>query len=1188
MSAAGNFIELDFPASSDFLALARQVVVTAARADGGFGEERLENLQLAVSEACTNAIRAHSAAGSEAAIHIRCELADGRIEVEVVDRGPASTPRICRPSRRPRTRAASTTRAVSASPSCSCSPTAPRSLRRRSAPRSGSCSTPCRASHRAQPESIPWAAPSDPIDTFAVRADTLPAMASRLVIVESPTKARTIAGFLGDHVRGRVVDGPHPRPAPQRRRRARAVQGRVLGRTRGRRRQRLQAALHRRRRSDASRCSGLKKLVKRRRGAARHRRGSRGRGHRLASARGAARRRVPVRRMVFHEITPQAIRQAIDNPREIDRRLVDAQEARRILDRLYGYEVSPVLWRKVLPACRPAGCRAWRPASWWSASGSACASSRPTTGTSTAPSPPPSRQTLRRPPGRPRRAPRGDRQGLHAPGRASRDDLVVLDEATARSWSTEPRRPALRGRRGRVPALPPPPAAPFITSTLQQEAGRKLRLSSAQAMRAAQSLYERASSPTCGPTPRRCRTGRCRAARAVVVERYGAEYLPDAPRQYTKKVKNAQEAHEAIRPAGEQFRAPEEVARLVGGVEGRLYDLVWRRTVASQMTDAVGETVTVRLEGATAAPVAGPSSRPAAPSSPTRASSGPTSRTTTTTAPRTTTRATRSAASRPSPRATRCRPRSSSPRATPPSRPPLHGGVARQAPRGARGRAGRPPTPRSCRRSRTAATCGRRARRWCPPSRPSPSCGCSEEHFPDLVDYAFTARMEDDLDDIAAGEEEAVPWLSRFYFGPTPAGDGPPAPTAAKAGPARGIAAEGLKLLVSERLDDIDPREVNAIPIGPHPEDGEPIVVRVGRYGPTSATARSRPASPTTCHPTSSPSSKAVELLAAPADDRPLGTDPTTGLVVSVRKGASAPTCSSARTTTGGGKPKRGVAVQGHGPRQPAAGAGARAAALPRVLGEVDGEEVVAQNGRFGPFIKQGKETRSLAERGRPADGRHCPRRWRCWPSPSGAGARAPKPPLPRAGRRPGLRQADGDEGGPLRALRDRRRDERLAPAGRRRRGGHAASGRPSCCQERRDKEAAGLVGRKRSPARARSIASRGVARPPRRRPRRRRRRRSRRRRRRSPRPRRQRRRPRRRRRPAARAAARTAPPGADGELTAVAGHRPALNDPAVHSAGAHDTAAATRRAVHRVRGAGRGRQVARRPRCSPASSGPC
>ena len=638
-------------------------------------------------------------------------------------------------------------------------------------------------------------------------------MASRLVIVESPTKARTIAGFLGDPY---VVESSmgHIRDLP---RNAADVPEQYRGESWARTGvdvdndfKPLYIVTPERRQQ----VSGLKKLVKQADevllATDEDREGEAIAWHLLE----VLSPRVPVRRMVFHEITPQAIRHAIDNPRDIDRRLVDAQEARRILDRLYGYEVSPVLWRKVLPrlsagrvqsvATRIVVEREWErmrfvAADYWDVDGTFATAERQTFGA-----------RLVGLDGR--RLATG--KDFTPQGRPGRDELVVLDEPAARTLVDE-----LEGRPFEVAGVESrpyrrSPAAPFITSTLQQEAGRKMRLSSAQAMRAAQSLYEQGFITYMRTDSTTLSDGALAAARTVVVDRYGAEYLPAAPRRYTKKVKNAQEAHEAIRPAGEQFRPPEEVGRLVGDVEGRLYDLIWRRTVASQMTDAVGETVTVRLEGSTAAGrraefsasgtvithqgfqrayVEDDDGDDADDGSevsdeerrlPALAQGDPL----------------QAEALEPKGHTTQ-----------PPPRYTEASLVKRLEDLGV----GRPSTYASI-----MSTIQDRGYVWRKGSALVPSFTAFAvvrvlgEHFPDLVDYAFTARMEDDLDDIAAGDEEAVPWLSRFYFGPESAGAmaaaQPPAapPATGRRRPAPGAGASpprGSSCCVSERLDDIDP-----------------------------------------------------------------------------------------------------------------------------------------------------------------------------------------------------------------------------------------------------------------------------------------------------------------------------------------------------------------------------------------------
>ncbi len=322
---------------------------------------------------------------------------------------------------------------------------------------------------------------------------------------------------------------------------------------------------------------------------------------------------MPVKRMVFHEITPAAIQHAMDNPRDIDRRLVDAQEARRLLDRIYGYGPLASAARQKVGQGTTVG-RVQSVATRLVVDRE--------------------RERMAFVPGRllgPRRRVRGDghrrhcgrshvlgvaRAGRrHASWPAARTSATTACSAATwwRSTSRGPRRWPPRSEPTTSPSGCAPSSAartaaarprPFITSTFQQEAGRKLRLSASMAMRSAQSLYEagyitymRTDSTTLSDTA-------LQAARREITERYGAQYVPDAPRTYAKKVKNAQEAHEAIRPAGDSFRSPEDVAREVNANDAKVYELIWKRTIASQMTDATGETVTVRLGAANPTPSA--------------------------------------------------------------------------------------------------------------------------------------------------------------------------------------------------------------------------------------------------------------------------------------------------------------------------------------------------------------------------------------------------------------------------------------------------------------------------------------------------------------------------------------------------------------------------------------------------------
>nr|MDT0664263.1 type I DNA topoisomerase [Micromonospora sp. DSM 115978] len=302
---------------------------------------------------------------------------------------------------------------------------------------------------------------------------------------------------------------------------------------------------------------------------------------------------VPVKRMVFHEITPQAIQRAVDNPREIDENLVDAQETRRILDRLYGYEVSPVLWKKVMPKLsagrvqsvatrilveRERARMRFRAAEYWNIEGVFLAE------TDTTPLP----ATLVALDGRKLATGRD----FDATGNLTSTDVARLDEPAARSLVDRLADTAFAVRSVETKPYRRSPYPPFMTSTLQQEAGRKLRFSSQRTMQVAQKLYENGYITYMRTDSTNLSETALTAARDQARQLYGAEYVPDKPRTYSKKVKNAQEAHEAIRPSGDSFRTPGEVRRELDTDGFRLYELIWQRTVASQMADARGTSAT--------------------------------------------------------------------------------------------------------------------------------------------------------------------------------------------------------------------------------------------------------------------------------------------------------------------------------------------------------------------------------------------------------------------------------------------------------------------------------------------------------------------------------------------------------------------------------------------------------------------
>ena len=664
---------------------------------------------------------------------------------------------------------------------------------------------------------------------------------------------------------------------------------------------------------------------------------------------------VSVKRMVFHEITPSAIQAAIESPRDLDRRLVDAQEARRLLDRLYGYEVSPVLWKKVLPRLsagrvqsvatrivveRERERMAFTAADYWSLSaefrvlGDLDPGDHPIFSAS-----------LTAVDG----AKVASGKDFTTAGQLRSPDTVHLDEEAAHALARGLADAEIAVRAVEVKPYRRRPAAPFMTSTFQQEAGRKLRLSSAMAMRAAQSLYEkgyitymRTDSTTLSETA-------LRAARAAVSERYGASYLPDKPRHYTKKVKNAQEAHEAIRPSGDRFRSPEEVRAEVPQMEARVYELIWQRTVASQMTDTVGETVHVDLGGTT------DDGRDAAFSAAGTVITHEGFR-------RVYTEGTddeddQTEAERRMPSLAAGDPLGidelvpSGHSTQPPARYTEASLVRRLEELGV----GRPSTYAAI-----MNTIVERGYVWKKGSALVPSFTAFsvvtllEQHFPNLVDYAFTARMEDDLDGIASGDREAVPWLSRFYFGPT---DGDPDDDSA-----HGVAKYGLRTAVSDRLGDIDARAVNSIPIGSD-ENGEPVVARVGRYGPYVQCGEERASLPDDLPPDELSLDRALSFITAPSGDRTLGDDPETGLAVVVRSGRFGPYVQVGdEPGNGGEKPKRASLLASMQPETVTLDDALKVLSLPRVVGTdpADGTEVVVQNGRYGPYLSKGKENRSL------------------------------------------------------------------------------------------------------------------------------------------------------------------------------------------------------------------------------------
>ena len=701
--------------------------------------------------------------------------------------------------------------------------------------------------------------------------------------------------------------------------------------------------------------------------------------------------RVPVKRMVFHEITPVAIRRAVQEWRELDRRLVDAQEARRILDRLYGYEVSPVLWRKVMPRLsagrvqsvatrmvveRERARMRFRSATWWGVEGTFAS---PGTGQAgdgadgggrdeTSAEPAQFSATLVALGGTP--VATGRDFDEHAGVASTR--VRVLGETDARSLAEGLTDATFTVRSVSERPFRRSPAAPFITSTLQQEAGRKLRFSAQRAMQVAQRLYEQGWITYMRTDSTTLSDEALAAARSQATTLYGPGYVPPEPRRYERRVKNAQEAHEAIRPAGDVFRTPDEASQTLHGDELRLYELVWKRTVASQMVDATGTSAQVRMVAAMpqGAPSLGGLEAEVSASGRVIAFPGflrayvegeddPEAEL----ADREVVLPRLAEGDRV--RALELVPGSHA--TQPPARYTEASLVKAMEDLGV----GRPSTYAS-----VIATIQDRGYVWKKGSALVPSftafavVGLLERYFPDLVDYGFTAAMEDDLDEIASGRWEALPWLTRFYFGQdrAEAGHDGHRPRGDRATDAQKAAAEsetvrlGLKEAVAAHLGVIDAREVNSIPIG-NDAEGRPIVVRVGRYGPYLQRGDDRASIPEDVAPDELTIERAEELLDAPSSDRVLGTDPETGLEVQVRAGRFGPYVQLGPATPDGEKPRTSSLFQSMSPATVTLDQALELLRLPRTVGTVPGtgEEILATNGRYGPYLKRGTDTRSLS-----------------------------------------------------------------------------------------------------------------------------------------------------------------------------------------------------------------------------------
>lgn len=756
-------------------------------------------------------------------------------------------------------------------------------------------------------------------------------MGTKLVIVESPAKARKIGGFLGaDYVVEASVG--HIRDLPQRAADIPKEYKKIAWAKEGVNVEEDFAPLYVINPDKRAKVAELKALMKNADelilATDEDREGEAIAWHLIE----VLRPKIPVRRMVFHEITKEAIQKAADETRDLDYRMVDAQETRRVLDRLYGYRISPVLWKKVMPRIsagrvqsvatrliveRERERMAFISSKWWDLS-AACAAGFTA--------------RLLSVDGK-RVAATNDFDANGGIKEKSLENILLLDEVAAREIVLSLSGSSLTVKSTEESPRTERPKAPFTTSTMQQDAGSRLGWGAQLTMRVAQRLYENGYITYMRTDSVTLSQSAITAARSSAKALYGAEYLPVSPRMYESKSKNAQEAHEAIRPASETFKTPGELAPELSRDEFALYDLIWKRTIASQMSDAKklqmrvdfdvttqkSQTAIFRANGSvTIFPgflaayeelldekVEDEESKrlPAM-------SVGDAMKVTEYTCEGHETK--------------------------PPARYTEPTLVKKLEELGI----GRPSTFASIISTiQDRGYVSKRGRALVPTFLAFSVTGLLEQHFGKLVDYEFTAAMEADLDRIANGEEDRVAWLKRFFYGTD---DNP-----------------GLQDLAAD-LGAIDAQEINTMKIG------QGIEIRVGRYGAYLQQGESESRKfaniPESLAPDELTLAVAMELLSKPSGERELGIDPLTHLSVIAKSGRYGPYVTQVLPVDAkkSDKPRTASLLSTMTLDTIEIDDALKLLSLPRVLGEFDGEEITVQNGRYGPYLKRGADSRTL------------------------------------------------------------------------------------------------------------------------------------------------------------------------------------------------------------------------------------